>query len=373
VTGGELFDEIVEKGHLEDKQARMYFHQLVDAVAYCHSKGVSHRDLKPENLLLDDNGDLKISDFGLSALVKGDGKQTRAELLHTTCGTPNYVAPEVLADNGYDGPAADTWSLGVILYVLLAGFLPFDEPTMSALFRKIGKAEFAYPSWFSQDVRHLIDRILIVDVSKRWSLEQIRQHPWMQAGMAGAGSAAGGGGDDESKSRRSSGFNRDGTPMPPTPSKQDMDNAIADAGLDDDVDFAEEAEVARLNVNVFDLINRVAGDSLTRLFDSTESAKNARSVPRYITLKNPAEAFEIVGSVISAQAEQVAVEEVNTTLRRYVINSSRGQIGVNVTCRQISDAPVLYLVEITKGRGQLMHYASAVAGFKDAIADALRA
>ena len=371
MTGGELFDEIVEKGHLEEAQARMYFHQLVDAVSYCHSKGVSHRDLKPENLLVDDNGDLKISDFGLSALVKGDGNQTRAELLHTTCGTPNYVAPEVLADNGYDGPAADTWSLGVILYVLLAGFLPFDEPTMSALFRKIGKADFAYPSWFSQDVRHLIDRILLVDVSKRYSLEQILQHPWMQAGMQGGGAAGASGANSDSKSRRSSGFNRDGTPMAPTPSKQDMDNAIADAGLDDDADFSEEAELARLNVNVFDLINRVAGDSLTRLFDSTESAKSARSVPRYITTKSASDVFEVVGSIIAAQSSQVAAEEVNGTLRRYVINSSRGQIGVNVTCRQISEEPVLYLVEITKGRGQLMHYASAIGAFKDAIASAL--
>lgn len=94
-------------------------------------------------------------------------------------------------------------------------------------------------------------------------------------------------------------------------------------------------------------------------------------MPRYITSKNADEVFEVVGSIISAQASQVVKEEVNTTLRRYVINSSRGPIGMNVTCRQISEMPMLYLVEITKGRGQLMHYASAVAGFKDEIARAL--
>ena len=102
VTGGELFDKIVSAGRLDEDKARFYFRQLVDGVEYCHNKGVCHRDLKPENLLLDENGMLKISDFGLSALYDGDadGNNSRSQLLHTTCGTPNYVAPEVLADKG---------------------------------------------------------------------------------------------------------------------------------------------------------------------------------------------------------------------------------------------------------------------------------
>ncbi|CAI5507389.1 unnamed protein product [Closterium sp. Naga37s-1] len=133
VTGGELFDRIVNKGRLEEDEARRYFQQLMDAMEYCHSKGVAHRDLKPENLLLDSKDNIKISDFGLSALPQ----QVRADgLLHTTCGTPNYVAPEVLSDRGYNGVLADIWSCGVILYVLLAGFLPFDEPDVPSLYRK---------------------------------------------------------------------------------------------------------------------------------------------------------------------------------------------------------------------------------------------
>ncbi|RHY30428.1 hypothetical protein DYB32_006933 [Aphanomyces invadans] len=183
ITGGELFDKIVSEGRFNEETARFYFRQLVNGVEYCHSQGVCHRDLKPgmhlfhhvwkdiscvvvENLLLDENGDLKISDFGLSALYEGGGPDgadgSRASLLHTTCGTPNYVAPEVLADKGYDGRAADVWSIGVILYVLLAGFLPFDEPTMSALFRKIQKAEFSYPSWFTPRVKTLLNKILVL-------------------------------------------------------------------------------------------------------------------------------------------------------------------------------------------------------------------
>ena len=203
VTGGELFDKIVAEGKFNETVARKYFQQLVAGTAYCHKQGVCHRDLKPENLLLDEHEDLKISDFGLSSLYEqAAGETDRATLLHTTCGTPNYVAPEVLADKGYDGAMADTWSCGgssislspsrrkkqrkgeltrappVILFVFLAGFLPFDEATMSALFRKIQKAEFTYPSWFTDEVKDLISHILVVDPKQRWTLSQIRQHPW---------------------------------------------------------------------------------------------------------------------------------------------------------------------------------------------------
>ena len=130
---------------------------------------------QPENLLLDGEDNLKISDFGLSA-IWDDG--ARAELLHTTCGTPNYVAPEVLADRGYDGMAADTWSIGVILFVFLAGYLPFDEPTMSALFRKIQAADFEYPSWFSKEIKALLDKILVPDPTTRLTLKQITEEDW---------------------------------------------------------------------------------------------------------------------------------------------------------------------------------------------------
>ena len=110
-------------------------------------------------------GNLKISDFGLSSLYTSD--DSRSTLLHTTCGTPNYVAPEVLADKGYDGRAADIWSCGVILYVLVAGFLPFDEPTMSALFRKIQEADYTYPAWFTDSLKDTLDRILVADPKLR--------------------------------------------------------------------------------------------------------------------------------------------------------------------------------------------------------------
>nr|KYP56820.1 CBL-interacting serine/threonine-protein kinase 3 [Cajanus cajan] len=157
VTGGELFDKILNNGRMSEKEGRRYFQQLINAVDYCHSRGVYHRDLKLENLLLDDSGNLKISDFGLSALsqqIRDDG------LLHTTCGTPNYVAPEVLNDVGYDGAAADLWSCGVILFALLAGYLPFDDSNVLNLYKKISAAEFTCPPWLSFSARKLITKIL---------------------------------------------------------------------------------------------------------------------------------------------------------------------------------------------------------------------
>jgi serine/threonine protein kinase len=182
VTGGELFDKIVSEGRFSEEMARFYFKQLVEGVSYCHGLGVCHRDLKPENLLLDEQGNLKISDFGLSALYVGDADgdgASRTELLHTTCGTPNYVAPEVLADRGYEGKKADVWSIGVILYVLLAGFLPFDESTIVALFAKIQAADFTYPTWFSSEVRSLLDSILVADPKQRVTLTEVSTHSWV--------------------------------------------------------------------------------------------------------------------------------------------------------------------------------------------------
>ncbi|CAN1811968.1 CBL-interacting serine/threonine-protein kinase 6 [Linum perenne] len=121
------------KGRLKEDVARVYFQQLISAIDFCHSRGVYHRDLKPENLLLDEEGNLKVTDFGLSAFsehLKQDG------LLHTTCGTPAYVAPEVIKKKGYNGAKADLWSCGVILYVLLAGFLPFQDDNLVTMYRK---------------------------------------------------------------------------------------------------------------------------------------------------------------------------------------------------------------------------------------------
>lgn len=180
VSGGELFAKVANGGRLKEDVARKYFQQLISAVDFCHSRGVSHRDIKPENLLLNGNDDLKITDFGFSALPE----QKRYDgLLHTQCGTPAYVAPEVLRKKGYDGAKADIWSCGVVLYVLLAGFLPFQDENLMNLYRKIFKAEYEFPPWFSPETRKLISKLLMADPERRISIQGIMRVPWYRRGL----------------------------------------------------------------------------------------------------------------------------------------------------------------------------------------------
>ncbi|KAF0700705.1 Aste57867_8759 [Aphanomyces stellatus] len=195
VAGGELFDYIVSKGRLSPDEARHFFHQIVSGVEYCHFHRVVHRDLKPENLLLDADNNVKIADFGLSNMMK-DG-----DFLRTSCGSPNYAAPEVISGNLYAGPEVDVWSCGVILYALLCGALPFDDESIPNLFKKIRGGMYSLPSHLSEDARDLIPRMLVVDPMKRITIPEIRcvvacahrhltfascdcrQHPWFQTNL----------------------------------------------------------------------------------------------------------------------------------------------------------------------------------------------
>ncbi|KAG6398352.1 hypothetical protein SASPL_139810 [Salvia splendens] len=175
VKSGELFDYIVEKGRLHEEEARMFFQQIISGVEYCHRNMVVHRDLKPENLLLDSKHNVKIADFGLSNIMR-DG-----HFLKTSCGSPNYAAPEVISGKLYAGPEVDVWSCGVILYALLCGTLPFDDENIPNLFKKIKGGIYTLPSHLSACARDLIPRMLIVDPMKRISIPEIRAHPWFQA------------------------------------------------------------------------------------------------------------------------------------------------------------------------------------------------
>ncbi|XP_009799130.1 CBL-interacting serine/threonine-protein kinase 1-like [Nicotiana sylvestris] len=177
VNGGELFDRIASKGKLKEAQGRKFFQQLIDGVSYCHNKGVFHRDLKLENVLIDTKGNIKITDFGLSALPQQfweDG------LLHTTCGSPNYVAPEILSNKGYDGATSDTWSCGVILYVILTGQLPFDDENLAILYKKIFKGDVHIPKWLSLGAKNLIKKILDPNPRTRITMAEIKIDEWFK-------------------------------------------------------------------------------------------------------------------------------------------------------------------------------------------------
>lgn len=176
--GGELFAKIA-KGRFSEDLSRRYFKQLISAVGYCHSRGVYHRDLKPENLLLDENWELKVTDFGLSAVT---GQIRQDGCLHTLCGTPAYVAPEILAKKGYDGAKVDIWSCGIILFVLNAGYLPFNDTNLMSMYKKIYKGEFRCPKWTSPELKRLLGRLLDTNPQTRITIDEIMEDPWLNRG-----------------------------------------------------------------------------------------------------------------------------------------------------------------------------------------------
>ena len=177
-AGGELFDYIVQNGKMAEDKARKFFQQIVCAVEYCHRHKIVHRDLKPENLLLDDNLNVKIADFGLSNIM------TDGNFLKTSCGSPNYAAPEVISGKLYAGPEVDVWSCGVILYVLLVGRLPFDDEYIPALFKKIAQGNYMVPNYLSAGAVRLIKKMLQVHPVNRITIQDIRQDPWFTRDLA---------------------------------------------------------------------------------------------------------------------------------------------------------------------------------------------
>ncbi|KAG2688930.1 hypothetical protein I3843_09G115800 [Carya illinoinensis] len=253
VTGGELFDKIASKGRLKEDEARKYFQQLINAVDYCHSRGVFHRDLKPENLLLDANGVLKVSDFGLSAL-------------------PQQV--RVINNKGYDGAKADLWSCGVILFVLMAGYLPFEESNLMALYKKIFKADFTCPPWFSSSAKKLIKRILDPNPSTRITIAEVIENEWFKKGY-----------------------------KPPSFEQADVSLADVDGIFNEIGDSGEliverredEQPVAPVTMNAFELISTSQGLNLSTLFE-----KQMGLIKRETRFTSKSPAKEIISKIEQA-------------------------------------------------------------------------
>ncbi|GIX86962.1 hypothetical protein CDAR_537076 [Caerostris darwini] len=175
-SGGEVFDYLVAHGRMKEKEARAKFRQIVSAVQYCHQKRIIHRDLKAENLLLDGEMNIKIADFGFSnEFVPG-------QKLDTFCGSPPYAAPELFQGKKYDGPEVDVWSLGVILYTLVSGSLPFDGANLKELRERVLRGKYRIPFYMSTDCENLLKKFLVLNPGKRASLEAIMKDKWMNVG-----------------------------------------------------------------------------------------------------------------------------------------------------------------------------------------------
>nr|XP_020642212.1 serine/threonine-protein kinase MARK1 isoform X6 [Pogona vitticeps] len=175
-SGGEVFDYLVAHGRMKEKEARAKFRQIVSAVQYCHQKCIVHRDLKAENLLLDGDMNIKIADFGFS------NEFTIGNKLDTFCGSPPYAAPELFQGKKYDGPEVDVWSLGVILYTLVSGSLPFDGQNLKELRERVLRGKYRIPFYMSTDCENLLKKLLVLNPIKRGSLEQIMKDRWMNVG-----------------------------------------------------------------------------------------------------------------------------------------------------------------------------------------------
>ncbi|KAJ0028849.1 hypothetical protein Pint_35027 [Pistacia integerrima] len=325
VKGGELFNKVA-KGKLKEDVARKYFQQLICAVDYCHSRGVCHRDLKPENLLLDEQGNLKVSDFGLSALAE---TKHQDGLLHTTCGTPAYVAPEVINRKGYDGSKADIWSCGVILYVLLAGYLPFHDSNLMELYRKIGKAEFKFPTWFSQEVRRFLSKILDPNPCTRISMAKIMENSWFRKGL-----------------EKPIVYETEGKELTPL-------NADAVFNLNGNSSTTAElkTELAKpCNLNAFDIISFSAGFDLSGLFEERERRREMR-----FTSNKPA-------STIISKLEDIAkrlrlkVRKIDGGLLKMEGSKEgrKGVLGIDAEIFEIT--PHFHLVEVKKSSGDTLEY-----------------
>ncbi|OVA20808.1 Protein kinase domain [Macleaya cordata] len=299
VKGGELFAKVA-KGRFSEDLSRKYFHQLISAVRYCHSHGVFHRDLKPENLLLDENGDLKVSDFGLSALtdqIRNDG------LLHTLCGTPAYVAPEILAKKGYDGAKIDIWSCGIILYVLNAGYLPFNDPNLMVMYRKIYKGEFRCPKWMSQDLRRFLNRLLDANPNTRITIDEIIRDPWFRKGYK-----------EESVK-----FNFE---------EEEFFGINKAAVKDDSINVSF--------LNAFDLISFSSGCDLSGLFDESVNSQDGE---RFVSAESPEKIIEKIEEV--AKKENVAVKRKEW---RIMLVGQKGNLVVGIDVYRLTET--LAVVEV---------------------------
>uniref|UniRef100_A0A6N2L974 ADP,ATP carrier protein n=1 Tax=Salix viminalis TaxID=40686 RepID=A0A6N2L974_SALVM len=324
--GGELFNKVA-KGRLKEDVARMYFQQLIRAIDFCHSRGVSHRDLKPENLLLDENGGLKVSDFGLSATAESNRQDG---FLHTTCGTPAYVAPEVIYRKGYDGAKADIWSCGVILFVLLAGYLPFHDANLILMYQKIRRAEYKFPNWFSPEMCRLLSRMLDPNPKTRISITKIMENSWFGKGF----------------NCNAVTIKNEVTGLDPLAA-----DVIFDSCENDSAPAEAKKEMSQpASLNAFDIISLSSGFDLSGLF----AKDNQKKETKFISMHS--------ASTITSKLEDVArflklkVKKKDGGLLK-LEGSEKGRKGaLSIDTEIFEFTPSFHLVEVKSSSGDTLEY-----------------
>ncbi|XP_059448288.1 CBL-interacting serine/threonine-protein kinase 1-like [Corylus avellana] len=322
VTGGELFNRIASKGKLKEIEGRKLFQQLIDGVSYCHTKGVFHRDLKLENVLVDAKGNIKISDFGLSALpqhLRPDG------LLHTTCGSPNYVAPEILANRGYDGATSDVWSCGVILYVILTGYLPFDDRNLAVLYQKIFRGDAQIPKWLSPGAQNMIRRILDPSPASRITMAGIKIDEW---------------------------FKQDYTPANPDDEEEDIyidDEAFSIHAVPSE---AEKSPGSPTLINAFQLIGMSSCLDLSGFFEKEDVSE--RKI-RFTSNHSAKDLLERIEDIVTEMGFSVLKKNGRLkVMQEHKGHKNMGSLSVAAEVFEISSS--LYVVELRKSYGDSAVY-----------------
>uniref|UniRef100_A0A7N0ZXA7 non-specific serine/threonine protein kinase n=1 Tax=Kalanchoe fedtschenkoi TaxID=63787 RepID=A0A7N0ZXA7_KALFE len=323
VSGGQLSDKLSYAKRLGEDEARKIFQQLIDAVDYCHGRGVYHRDLKPENLLLDNKGNLKVSDFGLSALRKP------GDLLSTACGSPCYVAPELVLNNKYDGSAADVWSCGVILFEMLSGSLPFNDPSLLNLYRKICGGRYTFPEWFSESQRKLISRILDPHSRTRITIGEIVEDEWFRTNYKPA-----------------CGLECD--------ENINLDDVQAAFGGIEESETGIKKPKSSSFINAFQLIAMSHDLDLSGLFKEKDEPEQRRTLGSENTFSETMKKIEAAANDVSLTVERTNNFKMKILPREKKSRCSRSYL--NLSAEVIEVAPSHCVIEISKSAGELGFY-----------------
>ncbi|WZZ07990.1 hypothetical protein YC2023_093911 [Brassica napus] len=339
VTGGDLFDRIVSKGKLSETEGRKMFQQLIDGISYCHNKGIFHRDLKVcvykkivcnihshtccdtkvsvlklENVLLDANGHIKITDFGLSAV----SQHFRMDCYIQPVVVLTTVAPEVLANKGYDGAASDIWSCGVILYVILTGCLPFDDTNLAVLCRKIFKGDPPIPRWLSSGAKTMIKRMLDPNPVTRITVTGINGNDW---------------------------FRHDYSPS-------SCDDEDSSSSSQEDVSEEEKSHDSPTIMNAFQLIAMSPFLDLSGLFE-TETVSERQI--RFMSNRLATDVMEKIKTILMEMG--FCVQKKHTMLKAIREESTRkGQGGLSLTAEVFKIIPSLNMIELRKSHGDSSLY-----------------